>query len=134
MVAPNGFGILNLILNNIEEGQTLEFKKALPEPSDKGKAEFLKDVTALANADGGQIVFGINEKAGKAYSLEPLALEDRDHEQRRLLQILESQIEPRITGLKLEWVEIEARSYCVVSVPRSYAAPHRCFHNGQTRF
>jgi hypothetical protein len=53
------------------EAQTLEFKAELPERSDRGKAEFLKDVCALANADGGDLVYGIAERDGCADSPVP---------------------------------------------------------------
>ena len=48
------------------ESSTLEFKQVLPGKSDKDKREFCKDVVALANADGGDLVYGVKEEEGGA--------------------------------------------------------------------
>ena len=48
------------------ESNSLDFKRELPGNSDKDKQELLKDVCALANADGGDLVYGIEEVAGAA--------------------------------------------------------------------
>ncbi len=63
----------------VDEGRRediqLEFKQALPGNSDDGKKEFLKDVTAMSNSSGGDIIYGIREdrsnpdEAGKAAEL-----------------------------------------------------------------
>jgi len=49
----------------VDEGRRedvqLEFKQALPGNSDEGKKEFLKDVTAMANSSGGDIIYGVRE-------------------------------------------------------------------------
>jgi predicted HTH transcriptional regulator len=64
--------LLNQVcLEQWDESSTLEFKAMLPQsaPDDKPKQEFLKDVAALANAGGGDIVYGISEVNGKANAL-----------------------------------------------------------------
>ena len=43
------------------ESMTLEFKQELPGRSEKDRMEFLKDVVALANAAGGDVIYGIAE-------------------------------------------------------------------------
>ena len=48
------------------ESQTLEVKQSLPGTDDKSRNEFLKDVCALANSSGGDILYGIREKSGRA--------------------------------------------------------------------
>ncbi len=59
---------------NWPESQTLEFKRQLPAKDDSGRVEFLKDVSALANAEGGDLVFGIaevNAKASRTSRIQP---------------------------------------------------------------
>lgn len=116
------------------EGQTLEFKAELPDRSDRGRAEFLKDVSALANASGGAILFGVVEEKGAAESLSGLRLDDPDAEVRRLSQILESGIEPRIAGIKLAPVCLGDSDVLVVDVPESLDAPHRYLFNNHSKF
>jgi predicted HTH transcriptional regulator len=53
------------------ESQTLEFKRVLPGTDDKSKQEFPKDICALANTGGGDVVYGIGEVKGQADHLVP---------------------------------------------------------------
>jgi len=52
--------VLSLI-NSASEGRQLEFKLRLPTDSYEDVVEFLKDVTAMANTIGGDILYGIAE-------------------------------------------------------------------------
>ena len=51
--------------DRVREGQ-VDFKKELPSKDERGKAEFLKDVCAFANADGGDLVYGVLDEDGRA--------------------------------------------------------------------
>lgn len=133
-MAYTAASIKRLVENSIEEGQSLEFKAMLPDRSDRGKAELLKDVVGLANADGGSIIYGIEEKAGAAHRLAGLVCEDVDLEQRRILQILESQIEPPISNIRIDWIDVEGAKICSLFVPNSLSKPHRYTQNGHSKF
>lgn len=48
------------MFHRVPESRTLEYKRDLPDPKDRdSKREFLGDVTSFANAQGGDIVYGI---------------------------------------------------------------------------
>ncbi|SEM04005.1 Putative DNA-binding domain-containing protein [Variovorax sp. YR750] len=119
------------------ESGTLDFKQELTRNDDKGKNELAKDVCALANADGGDLVYGIKENSagGTAESVAPLVGESYDDASRRLLQTLESWVEPRIRGIQLEHVPLEGGFGLVIRVPASFDGPH-CIrnNNSQRRF
>lgn len=51
------------------ESETLDFKRDLPGNSDKDKHELLKDICALANAGGGDLVYCVDEIDGVAASI-----------------------------------------------------------------
>ena len=53
---------LDELLNQNEETVSLEFKREIRLSSDKDKTEFAKDVSALANTEGGFLVFGKEDK------------------------------------------------------------------------
>ncbi len=55
----DGNDILLLRENGVPESRTLEYKQQLPGTTEPEKEEFLRDVSAMANASGGVIVFGI---------------------------------------------------------------------------
>lgn len=116
------------------EGQSLEFKSELPASNDRGKAEFLKDVSSFANSTGGAILFGISEEAGAAESLSGLTFADPDAEVRRLSQVLESGLEPRVAGIQFNALTLGESTVFVVDVPQSFDAPHRYLFNGHSKF
>lgn len=120
--------------NQYAESQTLEFKRALPSKGDRD--EFLKDVCALANADGGDIIYGIEEDKGKAKAVAAITGEAFDAARRRLGQTLDSGLEPRLAGIQFYEVPVSSGGFVMVlRVPKSFVAPHRAIgSDGNRRF
>ena len=48
--------------DSVREDRQLEYKEILPGGSDEEKREFLSDVTAFANAAGGDLIYGVRER------------------------------------------------------------------------
>jgi predicted HTH transcriptional regulator len=67
-----------LISNKVAERRDLEFKRDRPGGSDGDIKEFLADVTSLANAQGGDLIFGIEDVGGVAVALPGIAVADAD--------------------------------------------------------
>ena len=123
-----------LIEAGIPEGPRLEFKRQPYGAARSDKVEFLKDVSAMANAHGGQIIIGIGEgDDGEAASLHPLS-EGVDKEIRRMQSLAQSSIDPPIIGLEFRDIQIEGGSLVVIDVPPSWNPPHRVDHEGSRRF
>ena len=57
--------IQSLVEDEVQEGKRLEYKRDLPGTSADEKAEFLRDVSAFANASGGYLIYGIEDKIDK---------------------------------------------------------------------
>lgn len=57
------------LLENVHESRTLEFKSELVGLKDEDKREFLADVSAFANTSGGDLIFGVEAKQGKAIAV-----------------------------------------------------------------
>ena len=117
------------------ETQTLEFKAILPLIDEDARQEFRKDVCALANADGGDLVFGISEKVGRANAILAINGVNADATKRRLQQILESKLEPRIHGIQFHACPIATGGFVLVlRIPSSYEGPHRFGPIAEHRF
>ncbi|MDA7511146.1 ATP-binding protein [Verrucomicrobia bacterium] len=56
----------SLVRDKVGESRTIEFKSQLPSSNDKDKKEFLADVSSLANAVGGDLIYGIEADNGVA--------------------------------------------------------------------
>lgn len=116
------------------ESQSLEFKRDLPGNTDKDKHEVCKDVSALANADGGDILYGVSENGGVADCLAPISTDAPDAAILRLSQVLDAGVEPRIQGLKIRHINVAGGIAIVIRVPSSFDGPHCIRANSNRRF
>jgi Putative DNA-binding domain len=108
------------------ESRTLEFKAGLPGKTSDDRKEFLRDVVAFANSEGGHIIYGIAAKDGVPTNLSGIPNETVDGELLRLEQIIRTGIEPVIHGLKLFPVPMQtkARSALIIEIPRALFGIH----------
>lgn len=124
--------LLELCRQGCPESQTLDIKRTLPTASDQDKRELLKDVCAMANADGGEIAYGIDEQSGVASSLAPITGESADAAKRRLGQVLDAGLEPRIPSLEFQDIPVTGGYVLVARVPASFDGPH-CYKVNEAR-
>jgi hypothetical protein len=118
-----------LVADGIEESSQLEYKRAaaLSKNDDKKKADIVKQVSAMANAAGGTIVYGIaefNEK-DKRHLPEKLDPVDRTETSREWLDSIIQSIQPRIDGVVIHPIADDAdtnKGFYVVEVPASHTA------------
>jgi hypothetical protein len=111
----------NLCADSCPETSTLEFKLTLPAPGDN--QELMKDICALANADGGDLVYGIAEVDGAASAVKPLDGTTVDRTTRRITQVIDN-VEPRIHGVQVHPITIDDGVVIVARVPASFDGPH----------
>jgi hypothetical protein len=115
----------SLIESRIAEGQTIEFKRLIDITDANSKKKLSAEIASFANASGGDIVFGIDEREGKASKLIALRGFDPDKIELQLRQILNSNIEPPVPGLHFCPVEVGRKKFALVlRIPRSWARPH----------
>ena len=125
--------LTQLCVDRCPESITLDFKRDIVGTSDKDKHEFLKDASAMANAQGGDLVYGIDETSGTASGVVPI-VELPDAIERRLRQVLESGVEPRLIGVRFHVVPVTGGHVLVVRIPASFDGPHRYLFNQHSRF
>jgi len=118
--------IQTLCDNKVLESRFIEFKAEAIGGGDKERREFLADVSAFANASGGDLVLGVKTKDGAADEVCGIVLDDVDKEKLRLVSIVRDGLEPRPSGVDMVWLQMaEKRGVMVIRVPRSWAVPHR---------
>ena len=114
-----------LIDGSVTESLSLEFKLKQYGKLDSDKREFLKDVSALANSHGGHLVLGVEERKGVAKDLKGIEVPDLDAEIRRMELILNTGLEPRVSGIRMKAIPLaNGRSVVLIRIPRSWMLPH----------
>jgi len=145
---PRDFDVISkadidaLVVNVVAEGRALEYKQKLPDGTDDDKREFLADVSSIANAAGGDLIYGVTEKrdaygkpTGTPERVDGLAGINADAEIRRLDEIIRAGIEPRIPGYRIRAVDgFSAGSVLLIRIPKSWTAPHMVVFKNNSRF
>lgn len=125
----------SLVENQVAERRDLEYKRDLPGKSDQDVKEFLADVTSLANAQGGDLIFGIEEAEGVAADLVGVETADPDAEVLRLESSLRDNVAPRLIGLRTHLVPLaNGCGAIVMRIPASMSAPHQIVFKKTRRF
>ena len=115
-----------LIDNEVEESTILEYKSSFAVQNPKWREELAKDISAMANSNGGTIVFGIKQKdSGNgnavAYKLTPIPSSEMTKD--KLSQLLSANIQPIINNLEITYIpESMEGGYFVLEIPQSNTA------------
>ncbi len=127
--------MLALVEERIEEGQRLEYKRQLDLETPKKRCEAAKDVSGLANAQGGLLIYGVEEEEqedGRRIPVRPMPLSDGDARS-RLEDVVDSAVHP---ALNFEARQIEAEGGGYFLVVRAFphlGVPHMVDGYGEMR-
>lgn len=111
------------------ESETLDFKREFWQEN----REIQKDISALANTAGGDLVVGIDEgRQGAPMVICPIQ-DDADAVMQRVRNTLQA-VEPRVHGIEMRAVPVANGFVLIVRVPMSFDAPHSCPANSARRF
>lgn len=123
-----------LVQQEVREKQTLEFKRDSYATNDEGTREMLRDISAMANAYGGDILLGV-ETIGDGVASGVVGVPDGEHEAQRITSSCLSNIEERIGGLAVWPVALSnAKHVIVIRIPQSLRAPHMITFKGLNQF
>jgi hypothetical protein len=136
--------------DEVPEDKRLDYKSQLPafllipgqdeaaeDAKRRSKIEFLKDVSAFANTSGGHLLYGIKSENGVPTDIRGVDVGNKgDAYIRRLDQLLDSQLEPRIQSGSRDsgFIALESpkkEKVLAIYVSKSWRAPHRVKLDGQ---
>jgi hypothetical protein len=113
-----------LIAGGGGESLTLEFKASPALRKDKVD-EICKDIPAMANSAGGQIIYGVAEdKKTKTFSLDG-GVTDPKITLEWLDQVLNSKIQPRMSGVRLQEIKMASGMAVIATIPQTQTGPHQ---------
>src|SRR5438067_2535700 len=104
---------------DVKESLHLEYKAsdAIDKRDDKKKIEIARDVSAFANADGGQIVYGMTEKDHEPAGLDE-GIDPKQYPEIWFEQVLQQHITPILSSVRPYHVPLKSgRVAVVIDVP-----------------
>ena len=131
-----------LIDDEVYENTNIDYKSQL-EFTTVGKNDLLATCSAMANTNGGDILYGITEKRddqgqpmGLPESIEGIVMDNWDKIKLRIEQIITDYIQPHIQGIEINHIQCinPDRYVVVVRIPPSLYSPHMTFMDKCTRF
>jgi hypothetical protein len=122
--------LLEFVRTQLQESIDLDYKACdALQNTDGKKNEVSKDVSAFANSAGGTIVYGIKEDQNHVAIALDEGYDPADIRKEWLEQVINSRIQPRIDGLRINQVSLDqtnpGRVAYVVHAPQSLRAPHQ---------
>lgn len=119
-----------LITNQVPESVTLDYKRELKLSGRDDKKEFLADVTAFNNTQGGLLIFGIqeekdegNKNTGLPDKVLPLTGYNEDQLTLQVESILRDGTQPALTTVELGFVPYDNGIVLLLRVPPNYGTP-----------
>lgn len=110
---------------SIVEGADYEFKRQVDFGDARQKSNFVDDVVAFLNAErGGYIIVGVKETGGAFSGYSPLQ-EDPDQLVRRVLSLVQDNIDPRPLNIDVQALAIEGGSVVRIAIPVHRMGPYQ---------
>jgi len=120
--------IQRLIDDGIQESLHLDYKDSRG-LTKKSRDEVVKDVTAFANADGGIIIYGVEEEGHLPVKIDG-GVDNSVMNREWLDQIIAVNVTPPIEGIEIIQIPYaENHSLYIVEVSKSYRGPHQASDN-----
>lgn len=123
-----------LIDNQIAEGKTIEYKRELPGMADGEKIKLLRSVSSFANAEGGDLLYGVEAVDGIPQSIPGVGNINEDDLKLRLENICRDGIEPRLPKIEFRYIPNAQGRVLLIRVSKSWVFPHRVKLGGHAHF
>jgi hypothetical protein len=121
----NEHDLQQLIDDLVCESQSLEFKQRINLDEREAKYEFLRDVSAFANATGGDIIIGLGEKDGAPSEIAPLQGINADDFALRISHLCSQGLTPPLSSVRVQPVIVtKGGTVFVLRIPQSWNRTH----------
>lgn len=116
----------------LPESKTLDYKRTL---NLNEKKEFCKDISSFLNAEGGQMLIGIDEDQGQPIvPISGFSFPDLDRARLQIENIIRSGISPRVQGVQVIEHEHHGIGLIEIRIPKGYDKPYQVIAQNHDKF
>lgn len=120
--------IEQLVANGVGEARRLDFKQSIDASNREAQVELLRDIVALANSEGGLLIYGVREgegdEAGVAAGIEGIS-GSPDQLALAIGSLLRDNVDERVSGVLQRSIPLPGGKFIhLIRVPASHLAPH----------
>lgn len=133
--------IKRLVINQVKENKSLDYKKELKISQDKDKKEFLFDITSMYNTDGGCLVYGIEESedekrqnTGTPEKIVGITIENHDKLTQQIEDIVKGNTEPSIANIAIKPIYIDGKEILIIGISKGLGLPSMVTFNETNKF
>lgn len=133
--------IKRLVQNRVQETKSLDYKKELKIGQDKDKKEFLFDISAMYNTEGGCLIFGIEESkddkgqnTGTPKTICGIQIENSDKLTQQIEDIIRGNTEPSISNIVLKILNIDGLDVLIIGISKGLGLPSMITFNETNKF
>lgn len=133
--------IKRLVQNKVQENKSLDYKKELKLAQDKDKKEFLFDITAMSNTDGGCLIYGIEEgrdekgqNTGKPEAIVGIEIVNYDKLAQQIEDIIKGNTDPNISNIALNPLTVDEKNVLVIGISKTLGLPTMVTFNETNKF
>ena len=134
--------IERIIENQIPESKTLDYKSVLKIDTGDDRKEFLADVSAFINTEGGVLIFGIKElkdeqgqNLGIPEKKTPIEINNVDKLIQQIEDLVQNNLEPKVSSLIINPIEVELGNFIlIIGVNKTLGLPHMITYKATNKF
>lgn len=131
-----------IIASQVPESKTLDYKAELKIEKGDDRKEFIADISAFINTEGGALIFGIKElkdtkgqNTGIPESKTPIEIDNIDKLTQQIEDLVQNNLEPKVNNLSINTIEIETGKYVlVISIQKTFGLPHMITYKSVNKF
>lgn len=127
--------LLGIISATSNDPKRIEYRPRLPDQSEAGVQELLRDAVSFANSLGGHVMYGVTTLEGSAIDMPGLDRAQIEEALPWMDRALQTGVAPQIPGIQFSVAPLESGgSVLMLSIPKTWAGPHMVVFRQSSRF